>query len=161
MKILDNFLTELEYYEVDKIRFEPRYNYGENDLYPLDNPIPNGMSLTINPDENIFKIFSQKTKETFSEVKDLYLQRIYVNCFAPLEWSYYHTDNDNFGFTCLYYLNDTWDINDGGETHFYDNAEIIAIPPIPNRIVCFDSTVLHKATPFKSKHRFTIAMKYT
>jgi hypothetical protein len=60
----------------------------------------------------------------------------------------------------IYYLNNIWDINDGGETHFYINDQITAIPPIPNRLVYFDGTLLHKATPFKNRHRFTVAVKY-
>lgn len=160
IKIIDNFLTEEEYYKINEFKFLPRYSYGESDLYPPENPIPNGMSLEVSSTEEVFQIFLDKTKQSFEELKNLTVNRMYINCFAPSEWSYYHTDSENFGYTCLYYLNDLWEINDGGETHFYIDNEIIAIPPMPNRVVCFDSTMLHKATPFKNKHRFTVAIKY-
>jgi Rps23 Pro-64 3,4-dihydroxylase Tpa1-like proline 4-hydroxylase len=160
MKIIDNFLTEEEYYITDKIRFFPGYAYGENDGYPKDNPIKNGMSLDLSPENKVYKIFSDKISSTFHEVRELTLYRAYVNCFAPNEWSFYHSDTDEYSLTFLYYLNDSWDINEGGETHFYNNNTITAVPPIPNRIVYFDGRILHKATSFRNRHRFTIAIKY-
>jgi hypothetical protein len=161
LNVVDNFLTEEEYYLVDKVRFIPGYEYGEHDCYPEKNPIMNGMSLTLNPDNEIYILLDSKIRNMFSEVNELTLNRLYVNCFAPSEWSYYHTDRDEgYSITFLYYLNSVWDINDGGETHFYINNEITTIPPIPNRLVYFDGTLLHKATPFRDRHRFTVAIKY-
>jgi len=62
--------------------------------------------------------------------------------------------------TGLYYINDHWDYQDGGETQFLIDDEIRGIPPIPNRLVCFDSNILHRATTFRDKFRFTLALKY-
>jgi Rps23 Pro-64 3,4-dihydroxylase Tpa1-like proline 4-hydroxylase len=161
MKVLDNFLTEEEYNIVNDLRFRSGYRL-ESDGYPEDNPINTGMSLDISKDDEIYKIFSQKLFNIFEEVKSLNIYRMYINCFAPLEWPYFHTDIDSpyNGITCLYYLNNYWDLNDGGETQFFVDNSIIAIPPIPNRVVCFDSRLLHKATSFRNKQRFSIAVKY-
>ncbi len=84
---------------------------------------------------------------------------MYVNCFAPCENPYFHTDGDK-GMTFLYYANDRWELNDGGETQIVVNDEIKGILPIPNRIVGFDANLVHRATTFRFKHRFTLAAKF-
>ena len=84
---------------------------------------------------------------------------MYVNCFAPSENPYFHTDGDD-GVTFLYYVNDRWELNDGGETQIIVNDEIKGILPLPNRIVGFDASLLHRATSFRFKHRFTLAAKF-
>ena len=84
---------------------------------------------------------------------------MYVNCFAPCENPYFHTDGDT-GITFLYYANNSWNPNDGGETQIIVNDEIKGILPLPNRIVGFDASLLHRATSFRFKHRFTLAAKF-
>jgi len=32
--------------------------------------------------------------------------------------------------------------------------------PLPNRLMMFDARLLHRATSFRDRHRFTIAVKY-
>jgi hypothetical protein len=158
IKILDNFLTEREYGVVRQVNSARGYIL-ESDSNELP---PTGMTLEILPENLIYQLLADKLYSNFDVVKNLQIYRLYVNCFAPLEWPYYHTDVDieSSGVTCLYYLNESWDINDGGETQFFMDNEIISVAPIPNRVICFDSTLLHKATSFRNKHRFTIAIKY-
>ena len=84
---------------------------------------------------------------------------MYVNCFAPNENPYFHTDGDN-GLTFLYYPNMDWDLQEGGETQFYINDDIYGITPIPNRMVVFDANIQHRATTFRNQYRFTLAIKY-
>jgi hypothetical protein len=159
IQVVDQFLTEKEYNIVSDLKFRSGYKL-ESDGYPEDDPIHNGMSLDIPKTDEIYKLLSKKISNQFQEIFGLEISRMYINCFAPSEWSFYHTDSEQYSLTFLYYLNDIWDINDGGETHFYLNDKIIAMPPIPNRLVYFDGRILHKATPFRNKHRFTIALKY-
>ena len=59
--------------------------------------------------------------------------------------------------------NDT--VKTGGNNHafsdFRGNGDVInGYPPIPNRMILFDASLLHRATCFRSTHRFTIAIKY-
>lgn len=51
--------------------------------------------------------------------------------------------------TVLIYLNETWDIDWGGETTFFDDkGEVIAsVMPKFGRIICFDGTIQHGARP--------------
>lgn len=160
IEIVDQFLSEDEYYRVESIKYSPNFRYGEYDVHLTTKFMKNGMTLDLTPDYEVYQIFSNKINNNFEIIKNLKIYRMYVNCFAPSEWSYYHTDSDDYGITFLYYINDFWEINDGGETHFLINDEIKGILPIPNRLIMFDSRLLHRATPFKSNHRFSLAVKY-
>ena len=46
------------------------------------------------------------------------------------------------------------------ETQFYIDGEIRGVVPISNRMVYFDANILHRATTFRDRHRFTVAIKY-
>ena len=84
---------------------------------------------------------------------------MYINCFAPNENPYFHTDGE--GVTFLHYANDRFDLQEGGETQFYVDENIYGVIPIPNRLVMFDGRILHRATSFRNGHRFTVAIKYS
>ena len=66
-----------------------------------------------------------------------------MNCFAPSETPYFHTDGK--GITFLYYPNLEWNLQDGGETQFYVDGNILGVPPAPNRLVMFDGEIVHRA----------------
>ena len=83
-----------------------------------------------------------------------------LGSLAPDEKAFFHIDG-NCGITCLFYVNSDYDVDDGGETQFILNNTGVNILPLPNRLSFFDATILHKATSFKNKHRFTIAVKYS
>ena len=87
------------------------------------------------------------------------LYRAYVNKFYPNENPYYHTDGKN-GYTVLYYVNPEWNLDQQGETQFYLKEQIKGVLPIPGRIVIFSSTLLHRATSFRSMERYTVALKF-
>ena len=109
----------------------------------------------IDSTRDIYELFRHKTEE-YSEGE---LCEMYINCFAPSERPYFHTDGSD-GITMLYYPQEKWEPDDGGETQFYVDGEIRGIVPQPNRLVYFDASILHRATSFRSVHRFTIAIKY-
>ena len=156
IKIIDNFL-KVEYYE-KMINFCERstYLYGEKDS--KDSP-ETGMVHNFNLNSSIVEVFQKNLIDLYPEIKKFYLERMYINCFAPSENPYFHIDAE-LGITCLYYPTKSWNYDDGGETQFILNDEIKGVLPIPNRIVIFDSNILHKATSFRNKHRFTVALKY-
>ena len=79
--------------------------------------------------------------------------------FAPSETPYFHTDGE--GITFLYYPNLEWNLQDGGETQFYVDGNILGVPPAPNRLVMFDGEIVHRASSFRDRYRFTVAIKYT
>ena len=117
------------------------------------------MIHNINSDESIYNLLESKIRDACDSVKGMDLYRMYINCFAPSENPYFHVDGD--GLTFLYYItNHVWGPNDGGETQFLIDNEIKAVLPISNRLVGFDGNILHRATPFRDKHRFTLAAKF-
>ena len=156
LDFIDNFLPYKEYEYVINYCLSSPYYYGET-----DNPgnRPTGMTSNISNDSFIFKIFDKAIQEKVDQVKNLPIHRMYINCFAPDEKAFFHTDG-NQGFTCLFYVNPDYDVNDGGETQFIVNSSGINILPLPNRLSFFKVPLLHRATSFRNKHRFTIAIKY-
>ena len=154
MVIIDNFLEKNNFEYVTNYCLKSSFTYGETDR--RETP-PTGMIHNIKNDEDIYKLFESKIRES-NLVKEMNLYRMYVNSFAPSENPYFHRDGD-VGLTFLFYIND-WKLDDGGETQFLINDEIKGVLPIPNRIVGFDSYIWHKATSFRDKHRFTLAIKF-
>lgn len=154
IKVLDNFLSNEEYNNVLRYCGTSSYHYGETDR---EDVAPTGMVHEINANEKIYELFASRTQEL---VPGLKLYRMYVNCFAPSENPYFHTDGEQGDVTFLFYVNHYWDLDEGGETQFYENDEIRGIVPLPNRMVYFDANIEHRATSFRHRHRFTVAIKY-
>ena len=120
---------------------------------------PTGMIHEIGDNEKIYDLFAQQLTQKCSFLKGMTLYRMYVNCFAPSENPYFHIDGE--GITFLYYPNLEWNLQDGGETQFYCDGNILGVAPVPNRLVMFDGEIVHRAVPFRDRHRFTVAIKYT
>lgn len=156
LSISDNFLSEDEYKQVIDYCVNAKYTYGEVDT--TETP-PTGMVSEILPEEKIYDLFSSKIENKYEQLSKDKIYRMYVNCFSPNENPYFHTDGET-GVTALFYPTIEWNLNEGGETQFLTDENIIGILPIPNRIVFFDANIPHKATSFRSNYRFTIAVKY-
>ena len=81
-----------------------------------------------------------------------------------------HVDFDDHGaLSFLIYVNDSWDIQWGGETYFLDrfsiqgreteiSKKIHTILPVPNRAVCFPSNMFHFGS---SPKRDFYGLRYT
>ena len=94
-----------------------------------------------------------------SFLSNMKLYRMYINCFAPNENPYFHTDGEGLHFYIMRMIE--WNLQEGGETQFYVDENIYGVIPIPNRLVMFDGMILHRATSFRNDHRFTVAIKYS
>lgn len=96
------------------------------------------------------------------------LYSAYSNILNALSCPVVHTDapfNIPENKTVLFYLNDEWNPNWGGETVFYDeNFDIIkSILPKPGRCIIFDGRIPHSARPPVSRfrhNRYIITLKY-
>lgn len=94
--------------------------------------------------------------------------RSYVNLGLHTDNHEVHADHyyDRAGKTLLYYVNETWNRDWGGETVFLDDkAEEILYTSqfVPGRVVIFDSNIPHSAKPQSidgPAYRFTMAMKF-
>lgn len=156
IKYQDDFLSNFEYENIFDYCLNANYGYGERDN--TDTPVT-GMVHQIPVTELIYQTLSTKIEEKCSFLSEMNLYRMYVNCFAPNENPYFHTDGES-GITFLYYLNEKYNIQDGGETQFLLDGDIYGVMPVSNRLVMFDANILHRATSFRDRHRFTIAIKY-
>lgn len=132
------------------------YTYGETDS---KNHKPTGMVHNIPEQSKIYQLIRQKIETSIPAISQMKLYRMYVNCFAPSENPYFHVDGQT-GITFLYYPQTDWNLDDGGETQFYIDGNIYGITPVANRMVMFDAAVQHRATTFRDRHRFTVAIKY-
>ena len=132
------------------------YTYGESDDR---NKPPTGMVHNIPKTEKIYELFAEQIAISVPETQNMHLYRMYVNCFAPSENPYFHIDGDS-GITFLYYPQRDWQLDDGGETQFYIDGILYGITPESNRLVMFDARIRHRATSFRNRHRFTVAIKY-
>jgi len=154
--IRDNWLYPHEHENVLMFCERAKYTYGEKDD---ENVVPTGMISEVTQKEHraVYQFLYEKTQPL---VPDRCLLRIYVNIFAPNEIPYYHTDSDD-GVTFLYYPHkEMWTPNFLGQTEFYVNDKSYSVAPEPNRLCFFDASILHRATSFRTKHRFTVALKY-
>jgi Rps23 Pro-64 3,4-dihydroxylase Tpa1-like proline 4-hydroxylase len=94
--------------------------------------------------------------------------RSYTNLGLYTDTHEVHADHyfDRAGKTLLYYVNETWIKDWGGETVFLDESanEIIYTSSfVPGRVVIFDSNIPHSAKPQSidgPAYRFTMAMKF-
>lgn len=167
IKVYENFLSEEEHKFVLNYCTSCRYFYGEKDSVEYEkvtgmiSPIYDFSFDSLEKTKDIIDIFVSKIESNLiNQIKGLTLYRMYINCFAPSENPYFHIDGNEGEVTFLYYPNEKWDINDGGETQIFVNGTLCGITPTPNRLLQFDANLLHKATTFRNSHRFTIALKY-
>lgn len=170
IRVVDNFLSDDDFNKVLVYCKDASYSYGEVDGVEdsNDDTFCIGMIHQLFPDSTekqreIVEIFRIECEKQFPEIKEYKASRMYINCFASSENPYFHIDSffpDLKSYTCLFYANDRWKIDDGGETQFYVNNILYGVPPEPNRMVLFDGRIQHRATSFRNRHRFTIAIKY-
>ena len=132
----DKFFNDVEHQIIYDYCMGAEYSYGESDNKGL--PVT-GMIHNIPETEFVYKIMKKTIYDRHEKVQQMKLYRMYVNCFANMNW----------------------DLQEGGETQFYINNDIYGITPVPNRMVVFDANIQHRATTFRNDHRFTVAIKYT
>jgi len=156
IKIYDNFFDKTTHIKIWEYCNKVSYKLGEKDTPQTP---PTGGVFEINKGNELFSLLNKNLKDKFKQLKNLRCYRAYINYFNFNENPYFHYDDD-VGYTCLFYPNIDFDVNEGGETQFLINNEIKGILPIPNRMLLFDAKLEHKATSFRSKHRFTLAIKY-
>jgi hypothetical protein len=155
--IIDNFLSQEDHYKIWEYCNRESYKPGEKDQSNLP---PTGIVHEISIKSDINSIFTNILYSKVDILKKYVNYRSYINCFTPGENPYWHQDGK--GYTCLYYPNIKYnELNEGGETQFLiDGPEIKGILPISNRMIIFNGLIYHRATSFRTQHRYTIAIKF-
>jgi len=107
---------------------------------------PRGMK----PKEKILNIILKKIQDYY---KEEYLpHNLYFSYYKFGDEIRMHTDRNTGkkNKTFIFYCTKTWDLNWHGNTVFYSSDALRIIGgsiPYPNTAVCFDSVILHSATP--------------
>ena len=161
IEVFDNTISNEDQDEVRYIISKSHFKYGITDD---SNKPPSGLKSTNVPLPIIQKIVSfansQSKNVNFSEFQ---VESVVVNLFISNELPYFHTDIIK-GITIVYYCNETYPFDELGETQFLikDNngyEYIQGVQPKSGRIVIFTGSISHRATTFRSKPRFTIAIQ--
>ena len=158
---VENIMTAEENENFYQTIYGYGYKYGEIDDIGLS---PTGLvhKLTLNDPVYLKSIELVKTNVAF--LKNLVPYRAYINFFSPTDRPYFHVDGETQferGTTVLLYATEFFDIQEGGETQFINNTgHIIGIFPKPASMVVFDAFIKHRATSYRTKPRFTVALKY-
>lgn len=161
IKIYDDFFNEKFHTTIFNLCKKSYFTFGEKD--DLKYTIPTGMVSYIQEDDFIYKAILPKISTLFT--RNITIERMYINLFSPNEQPNIHIDSENSEDITIIYYPDTElsSPNDKGETIFYDETKNISygVQPIPNRLIIFPSNILHSASSFRNKWRFTIAIKIT
>ena len=95
------------------------------------------------------------------------LERAYVNQVRYGDMTYPHTDasRNSRNVTAIYYANETWQRQFGGETNFYDfrGENLCAVLPRPGRVVLFHGSIEHNGSPptrITTLPRYTVVYKF-
>jgi hypothetical protein len=158
--VIKNFFEQPDADFVKRYCLTAPYFYGERDSKLF---LPTGMSHIVHPHSQVMQIFIPQIKKLFPELMtDYQLDRAYINCFAPRELANFHTDckENETCVTLIYYPDLAFDVNDGGCTEIMDKDTLVGVPPYANSVLVFDGGLLHRATPFRDKHRFTFVVKF-
>ena len=155
IKIHDNFLDLEDLKSFYSFCLKSPYYYGERDA---PNLAPTGLVTPLDSDNFWYKVFEERSREVFGIEQKIY--RMYINLFLPRELPNFHRDGPPGEHTLLFYPNPYKDLNLGGETKFVIDNEIRSIPPVTNRSILFDATLMHSASSFRENPRFTLAIKF-
>ena len=145
IKIQPNYLSPDLYQQVEDYCYTASYLYGERDHPDV---APTGFTHDLDLDSKIVSYFPTQG-----------LFRAYINYFSAGENPMFHTDYGRL--TSLFYINEeSYDINEGGCTEMLTDNSITGIIPFRNTLATFDANIVHRATSFNTRPRFTLALKY-
>ena len=149
-KIVDNFLSVKEYQDTWNFIQNADYKVGGTEH---ENGVPVGMTSELAIHANPF--FPK-------QVNGIPLYRINVNYYGPRETTVFHYDNnDPEAITLVYFPCPTYGLDEGGHVELVIDKEIVGVRSVTNRLLAYKSNILHRATPFNTHQRFTLALKYS
>jgi Rps23 Pro-64 3,4-dihydroxylase Tpa1-like proline 4-hydroxylase len=163
--VADDLFDQQEIEDIENLLLSRPWTFSERASYDKKAPTHWVTELSMDLPEvvAISKAFSDL--DSFSEIRNLHLHRVYCNAHVPTDLPLPHRDSRHPGErTVLYYGNSEWKPEFAGETVFFDGGEIVrSILPKPGRIVLFESTIEHCArvpTRLVTGLRLTVAFKY-
>ncbi len=144
----------IDYKEATLTKGERETTIRGDNIRWIDEYCPMGMAY-LNAIDGLGKYFNQTLYAGIKSVEAHY-------AYYPVGFGYqWHKDNpvgrDERIISAVYYLNDDWDVDDGGQISVIDkNQTPSQLLPKANRLVIFDSNLLHQVE-ITHKIRYSIA----
>lgn len=156
IQIFDQALTRAENNEYLAWCRRRPWRWGESDY---QGGPPAGVVSDLEDGEALTQLV-ERAQTLCERLQGLKLNRSYINMFMPGEIPRWH--RDGAVWTVLYYVTDEREPQLGGQTEFldYNTMEIRGVLPQPGRMIVFNGDLLHRATAYPHRERFTIALKF-
>lgn len=144
----------IDYKEATLTKGERNTEVRGDNIRWIDESCPVGMAY-LAAIENLGKYFNQTL---YTGIKRSEAHYAYYPAGFGYQW---HKDNpvgrDERVISAVYYLNDDWGVNDGGQISVYNkHNELQQLLPKANRLIVFDSNLLHQVE-ITHKVRYSIA----
>ena len=158
IEVIDNFLEEDVFKEIEKILMGDKFPWFFNDFKNDDNDINNFQftHTVVRGNGNIESKFIQYMKPFFDKLNIKKIFRIKINLTTRTEKLFnhlYHTDVSFQCTTAIFYIN-----SNNGKTIFKNGEEVNSVA---NRMVIFNSNLEHAATSHTDeKTRVVINFNY-
>ncbi len=160
IKIYNNFFETDRAAVIHNFVLNSFYKIGWDDTQePQHRPYPNLHSEFSLEDLNKIKMLDPILKKIKKDKR--HYENCVVNLTKPLDVNFIHVHQ---GLVALYYANNTWNPEWGGETLFYERDKKtinLANPYTPNQLVIFDGPIPHTIKAqnlIGPSYRFTISL---
>jgi SM-20-related protein len=166
--IIDNVLVGDQIHAICQEVMSLPFHFGELDFKGDEYPI-SAHELDTNRSAQISTLTQSVTALLGMQFPDLThrLERAYVNQVRYGDMTYPHTDasGKSRNVTAIFYANDSWNRQFGGETNFYDyrGENLCAVLPRPGRVVLFHGSIEHNGSPptrITTLPRYTVVFKF-
>ena len=158
IEVIDNFLEEDVFNEIEKILMGDKFPWFFNDFKNDDNDINNFQftRTVVRGNGNIESKFIQYMKPFFDKLNIKKIFRIKINLTTRTEKLFNHLYHTDVSFQCttsIFYIN-----SNNGKTIFKNGEEVNSVA---NRMVIFNSNLEHAATSHTDeKTRVVINFNY-
>ena len=166
IKIFDDFLPTVTHHKIYDTVTKSLYRIGWPDTQEdRHKPYLNLHSIYRFEDVQQLNMLDSLFKLNIKDISVDTYGKCMVNLTKPLDVNFIHVHPDQVGV--LYYANETWNPEWGGETLFYeDNKKDIRFssPYTPNRLIVFDGSVPHTIKAqnlLGTTFRFTISLLFS
>lgn len=161
--IIDDVISEYGQQNIikrtDNSYFRRNHSSNATDKYkfsqsPFDNDVIKDTEIYIKSKELVENLFES----------EVFLRIAYINSIVFGDVTKIHVDTDDDDITVIYYINDEWDREWGGETIFYEQGEpVLAVLPKAGRAIISDARIEHigrSPTRLFYGTRYTLAIKF-
>jgi len=166
--VIDNVVVGQQIHSIYQEIMSLPYHFGEldykGDEYPISaHELDTGRSMQVTA---LTQTVTMLVDMQFPDLTHR-LDRSYVNQVRYGDMTYPHTDasRNSKNVTAIFYANEAWNRQFGGETNFYDfrGENLCAVLPRPGRLVLFHGSIEHNGSPptrITTIPRYTVAFKF-